>query len=211
VAHVIGKAEAQKRQRHPAAFASFAHKQQHPAAARAVVDVALAGGGGFPGEALALPVERLRGDGVVVLGLLEGDEEDVALGCPIEQHSRLAGGLLDVRDQAVAEGCCEAVGGVRPEAGYGGFLGRIRGSFSLSNPTRPDLAPLEVSALADSGAVHLCIPEHLAIQLSLAGLERREVVLGAIPMEDMDLVLRRQLQSVDVNPESPNIPLSVAK
>ena len=30
-------------------------------------------------------------------------------------------------------------------------------------------------------------------------------------MEDMDLVLRRQLQSVAVNPESPNIPLSVAK
>ena len=26
-----------------------------------------------------------------------------------------------------------------------------------------------------------------------------------------DLVLRPQLQSVDVNPESPNIPLSVAK
>jgi hypothetical protein len=47
-------------------------------------------------------------------------------------------------------------------------IGRIRGTFSLSNPTRPDLAPLEVSALADSGAVHLCIPEHLAIQLSLA-------------------------------------------
>jgi hypothetical protein len=30
-------------------------------------------------------------------------------------------------------------------------------------------------------------------------------------MDDMDLVLRPQLQSVDVNPESPNIPLSVAK
>jgi len=92
----------------------------------------------------------------------------------------------------------------------------FRGTFSRSNPTRPDLAPLEVSALADSGAVHLCIPEHLAIQLSLAELDRREVVLGdevllgAIPMEDMDLVLRPQLQSVDVNPESPNIPLSVA-
>jgi hypothetical protein len=28
-------------------------------------------------------------------------------------------------------------------------------------------------------------------------------------MEDMDLVLRPQLQSVDVNPESPNLPLSV--
>ena len=102
-------------------------------------------------------------------------------------------------------------------------MGFIRGCFFLSNPTRPDLAPLEVSALADGGAVHLCIPEHLAIQLSLAELERREVVLadgrrrtvpyvgpvevrfgnrrcftgamvlgnevllGAIPMEDMDL------------------------
>jgi hypothetical protein len=46
-------------------------------------------------------------------------------------------------------------------------MGLIRGTFSLSNPTRPDLAPLEVSALAGSGAVHLCIPEHLAIPLSL--------------------------------------------
>jgi clan AA aspartic protease len=108
------------------------------------------------------------------------------------------------------------------------------------------LAPLEVSALADSVAVHLCIPEHLAIQLSLAEHERRElmladghrrtvpyvgpvevrfrnrrcytgamvlgheVLLGAIPMEDMDLVLRPQLQSVDVNPESPNVPVNCA-
>lgn len=38
-----------------------------------------------------------------------------------------------------------------------------------------------------------------------------EVLVGAIPMDDMDLVLRPQLQSVDVNPESPNIPLSLAK
>ena len=78
-------------------------------------------------------------------------------------------------------------------------MGRILGTFSLSNPTRPDLAPLEVLALADSGAVPLCI------------LEWREVLLGAIPMEDMDLVLRPQLQSVAVNPESPTIPLSPAK
>ncbi len=124
------------------------------------------------------------------------------------------------------------------------FVSAVR-TFCVS-VDRPDLAPLEVSALADSGAVHLCIPEHLAIQLNLAELERREVVLadghrrsvpyvgpvevrfrnrrcftgamvlghevllGAIPMEDMDLVLRPQLQSVDVNPESPNLPLSVA-
>ena len=104
-----------------------------------------------------------------------------------------------------------------------------------------------MTALADTGAVHLCIPEHLAIQFQLHELERREVVLadghpssvayvgpievrfanrrcftgamvlgeevvlGVIPMEDMDLVLRPQLQSVAVNPESLNIPTSIAK
>jgi hypothetical protein len=36
-------------------------------------------------------------------------------------------------------------------------------------------------------------------------------LLETIPMEDMDLVLRPQLQSIDVNPESPNIPFSLAK
>ena len=37
-----------------------------------------------------------------------------------------------------------------------------------------------------------------------------EVLLGAMPMEAMDLVLQPRLQSVDGNPESPNLPLSVA-
>jgi clan AA aspartic protease len=114
------------------------------------------------------------------------------------------------------------------------------------NPTRPEVDAVEESALADSGAVHLCIPEHLAIQLQLRELERREVVLadghrrsvsyvgpvevrfgnrrcftgamvlgnevllGAIPMQDMDLVLRPQLQSVEVNPDSPNMAVSIA-
>jgi len=126
-------------------------------------------------------------------------------------------------------------------------MGLIRGTVTLANPSRPELAPIEVSALADSGAVHLCIPEHVAIQLQLRELEKREVVLadghrrtvgyagpveirfrnrrcftgamvlgnevllGAIPMEDMDLVLRPQLQTIDVNPENPNIPVSQAK
>jgi hypothetical protein len=61
--------------------------------------------------------------------------------------------------------------GIGPHSLYLVPMGLIRGTFSLSNPTRPDLAPLEVTALADSGAVHLCIPEHLAIQLNLAELE----------------------------------------
>ena len=57
-------------------------------------------------------------------------------------------------------------------------MGIIRGQISLANPTPPELAPVSASALADIGAVHLCIPEHLAIQLQLAELERREVVLA---------------------------------
>ena len=131
-------------------------------------------------------------------------------------------------------------------------MGLIRGDITLSNPTRMELTPLPVLALANTGAVHLCIPEHLAIQLQLSELEGREVVLadgrrrsvpyvapvevrfgnrscftgamvlgdgllpddsvllGAIPMEDMDLVLRPQLQRLEVNPENPNMPLSVA-
>jgi len=126
-------------------------------------------------------------------------------------------------------------------------MGLIRGTFQLLNPLSQELAPLEVSALADTGAVHLCIPEHVALQLQLQELEKREVVLadghrrtvaymgpvevrfrnrrcftgamvlgnevllGATPMEDMDLVLQPQLQSIDVNPESPNIAVSLAK
>jgi hypothetical protein len=38
-----------------------------------------------------------------------------------------------------------------------------------------------------------------------------QVLLGAIPMEDMDLIIERARQQVTVNPESPNIPLSLAK
>ncbi len=38
-----------------------------------------------------------------------------------------------------------------------------------------------------------------------------EVLLGAISMEDMDLVLKPQLQRLSVNPGNPNLPLSVAK
>jgi len=38
-----------------------------------------------------------------------------------------------------------------------------------------------------------------------------ELLLGAIPMEDMDLVVHPASLSVRRNPESPNIPISVAK
>ena len=57
-------------------------------------------------------------------------------------------------------------------------MGLIRASVQLLNPSCPDVQGLEATALADSGAVHLCIPEHLALQLKLRELERREVVLA---------------------------------
>ncbi|MBU0501560.1 MAG: clan AA aspartic protease [Gammaproteobacteria bacterium] len=126
-------------------------------------------------------------------------------------------------------------------------MGIIRTEFEFSNPSNSALSPVIAQALVDTGAVHLCLPEHIAIQLDLKELEQREVtlanghrikvpycgpvevrfknrrcftgaivmgdepLLGAIPMEDMDLVVIPFRQCVDVNPASPNIPMSLAK
>jgi hypothetical protein len=38
-----------------------------------------------------------------------------------------------------------------------------------------------------------------------------QALLGAIPMEDMDLVLIPKTRRIDVNPASPNIATSIAK
>ena len=38
-----------------------------------------------------------------------------------------------------------------------------------------------------------------------------QVLLGAIPMEDMDLIVEPARQRISVNPNSPNIPMSLAK
>jgi hypothetical protein len=38
-----------------------------------------------------------------------------------------------------------------------------------------------------------------------------EVLLGAIPMEDMDLVIIPKTRTLDVNPSSPNIATSIVK
>jgi hypothetical protein len=37
------------------------------------------------------------------------------------------------------------------------------------------------------------------------------VLLGAVPMEDMDLVISPARQTIVVNPKSPNIPSAVVK
>lgn len=126
-------------------------------------------------------------------------------------------------------------------------MGITHTALTLGNPVRPELTAVEVRALADTGAMHLCLPEHVAIQLDLAEREKREVtladgskkllpyvgpvevrfgnrrcyvgamvlgdevLLGAIPMEDMDLVVRPMTREVLVNPATPNIASSLAK
>ena len=126
-------------------------------------------------------------------------------------------------------------------------MGLVNGKVLLKNPRLPALAPVEVVAFADSGAVHLCIPEHIQIQLKLEAIDNKEVtladgskrlvryvgpielrlknrigfagalvmgdqvLLGAIPMEDMDLIIIPKTRTLDVNPDSPNIASSIVK
>ena len=37
---------------------------------------------------------------------------------------------------------------------------------------------MEIDALADTGAVHLCIPSHIQIQLELEEVDKKEVILA---------------------------------
>ena len=126
-------------------------------------------------------------------------------------------------------------------------MGLIYANITLSNPRDNNSKPIEMQSLVDSGALHLCIPEHLAIQLELDELYKREVttadgkkhlvpyvgpislsfenracftgalvigdevLLGAVPMEDMDVLISPARQTLIVNPNSPNIATSVAK
>jgi clan AA aspartic protease len=124
-------------------------------------------------------------------------------------------------------------------------MGLARAKLILKNARRPELEPIEVDALGDSGSVHLCSPERIRLQLGLEEIDRKEVtiadgsrrlapyvgpveqhfknrvgfagalvlgnevLLGAIPMEDMDLIVIPRTRTVDVNPTSPNIATSI--
>ncbi|MFQ5864277.1 MAG: clan AA aspartic protease [bacterium] len=57
-------------------------------------------------------------------------------------------------------------------------MGLVNANIVLKNPGKPDIAPLKVDALVDSGAVHLCIPEHIKIQLKLDEIDKKEVILA---------------------------------
>lgn len=124
-------------------------------------------------------------------------------------------------------------------------MGLVYANIQLSNPKKPDLRPLSVKAMVDTGAVMLCIPEHVAVQLQLEEIEKREVtvadgrrctvphvgpiqirfenrtcftgalvlgesvLMGAIALEDMDVVISPSGETIIVNPESPNIPSTI--
>ena len=122
------------------------------------------------------------------------------------------------------------------------YMVHIFAEIKLSNPRNPNLTPIIVQVLADTGALMLRKPEHIAIQLDLEMESKREVtvadgrsmnvpyvgptkvgfldrfcyvgalvlgdevLLGAVPMEDMDLVLSPSRREITVDPCSPNIP-----
>ena len=126
-------------------------------------------------------------------------------------------------------------------------MGYAFADIELSNARRTELRPLRVRALADTGSLMLCVPEHVAVQLELTTDSLREVsvadgrklsvpyvgpikvgfgdrfcfvgalvfgdevLLGAVPMEDMDLVVDPSRRQVTVDPASPNIPHSRVK
>jgi hypothetical protein len=81
--------------------------------------------------------------------------------------------------------------------------------FSLKNPRLPESEAIEVSALADSGAVHLRFKNRIGF--AGAFVMGDQVLVGAIPMEDMDLVVIPRTRTLDVNPASPNMATSIAK
>ena len=126
-------------------------------------------------------------------------------------------------------------------------MGLVYADIELANPKNGGLKPIAVKALVDTGAMTICIPEHIVVQLQLEEIEKREVttadekshvvpyvgpvqirfenrtcftgalvigdsvLMGAVPMEDMDLVISPSGKSITVNPKSPNIPSAVVK
>ena len=57
-------------------------------------------------------------------------------------------------------------------------MGLANTKIELRNPRRPELEAVENDALADTGAVHLCIPPHIQIQLQLEEMDTKEVTLA---------------------------------
>ena len=57
-------------------------------------------------------------------------------------------------------------------------MGLASAKIQLRNPRLPELEAVEIDALADTGAVHMCIPQHVKIQLQLEEQDTKEVILA---------------------------------
>lgn len=57
-------------------------------------------------------------------------------------------------------------------------MGSRHGKIALRNPRLPELVLIEVEALADTGAVHTRIPDHVAVQLRLEPSDQKEVTIA---------------------------------
>ena len=126
-------------------------------------------------------------------------------------------------------------------------MGLVRARIELANAKNSGIRPMTVDSLVDTGALLLCVPEPVAVQLGLEELEKRqvttadgtthlapyvgpvlvrfenrqcltgalvlgaEVLLGAVPMEDMDVLVSPATRSLIVNPESPNFARAIVK
>lgn len=126
-------------------------------------------------------------------------------------------------------------------------MGYVHAEIKLKNPRLSNLKAITVKAMVDTGALTLCIPEHIALQLKLEINSQREVttadgkkqmvpyvgpieilfenrncfvgalvlgdevLLGAVPKEDMDLIISPSHRKLIVNPDSPNFPHALVK
>ena len=120
-------------------------------------------------------------------------------------------------------------------------MGLIYADLLLANPSNDELQPISAKALVDTGALFLCIPQHIASQLKLKEFDKREVtiadgsvklcsyvgpillkfanrqcltgalvlgekvLLGAVAIEEMDLIIHPAQLKLITNPEYPNI------
>ena len=57
-------------------------------------------------------------------------------------------------------------------------MGLAKVQLELRNPRRPDIEVVLVDAMADTAAVHLCIPESIRDRLALQTSEERSVTLA---------------------------------
>ena len=125
-------------------------------------------------------------------------------------------------------------------------MGIIYQHIRLANAAKPQLEEIDANAIVDTGAMDLCIPKLVALQLKLDAIEQRivtladgrkesvdyvgpvtvevfgrhaftgamvmgdTVLLGAIPMQAMDVLVDPRREVLVPNPQNPNIPGALA-